>query len=109
MEKGDHLIAPRRGYRHHGVYVGNGRVIHYAGFKQWLSIGPVEEISLDEFAAGRAVTVAGSGGEQAGARARSRLGENRYRFFTNNCEHFAEWCISGLSRSLQVEALFRFN
>jgi hypothetical protein len=26
---------------------------------------------------------------------------------SNNCEHFAEWVISGTSRSLQVEALAR--
>jgi hypothetical protein len=36
-------------------------------------------------------------------RARSRLGENRYRITTNNCEHFCEWCLRGESRSEQVE------
>jgi hypothetical protein len=36
-------------------------------------------------------------------RARSRVGENRYRFFSNNCEHFSEWCVNGEPRSLQVE------
>jgi hypothetical protein len=40
------------------------------------------------------------------ARARSRLGENRYRLTTNNCEHFCEWCLSGESRSEQVERIF---
>jgi hypothetical protein len=38
------------------------------------------------------------------ARARSRLGEDQYRFWSNNCEHFSEWCITGTGRSLQVEA-----
>ena len=38
-------------------------------------------------------------------RARSRLGENRYRFFSNNCEHFSEWCVNGEHRSPQVERL----
>ncbi|MBM3395582.1 MAG: hydrolase, partial [Betaproteobacteria bacterium] len=42
---GSHLITPRRGYIHHGVYVGEGRVIHYAGFKGFLRAGPVEEVS----------------------------------------------------------------
>jgi len=41
------------------------------------------------------------------ARARSRLGENRYRLTTNNCEHFCEWCLSGESRSEQVERIVR--
>jgi len=58
---GAHLTTSRRGYSHHGVYVGRGR------------------------------------------RARSRLGENDYRLLTNNCEHFYNWCLSGVSRSAQVE------
>jgi hypothetical protein len=36
-------------------------------------------------------------------RARSRLGERRYRLLRNNCEHFSEWCIVGEPRSAQVE------
>jgi hypothetical protein len=39
------------------------------------------------------------------SRARSRLGENRYRLLTNNCEHFSEWSRFGTSRSPQVERL----
>jgi hypothetical protein len=37
-------------------------------------------------------------------RARSRLGEDRYRLLTNNCEHFCEWCPQGERRSYQIEA-----
>ena len=44
-------------------------------------------------------------GEAAIARARARLGENRYSVLANNCEHFAQWCISGTSRSEQVDSL----
>ena len=40
--------------------------------------------------------------EETVARARSRLGETSYNFFTNNCEHFAIWCKTGVSESLQV-------
>ena len=36
-------------------------------------------------------------------RARSRLGENEYNVFYNNCEHFAMWCKTGISSSEQVE------
>jgi hypothetical protein len=38
-------------------------------------------------------------------RARSRLGENRYRLLRNNCEHFCEWCLQDEHRSYQVERL----
>lgn len=39
-------------------------------------------------------------------RARSRIGESKYNLITNNCEHFAIWCKTNLSKSEQVENLF---
>jgi len=106
--QGTHLTTPRRGYVHHGIYAGNGRVIHYAGYDRAFRRGPVQEVSVDDFTRGRGVQAhAGAGalfgGVEAVARARSRLGENRYRVWTNNCEHFVHWCLSGRSRSAQVE------
>jgi lecithin:retinol acyltransferase len=41
--------------------------------------------------------------EEIVRRARSRLGESDYRLLTNNCEHFCNWCLSGVSRSVHVE------
>ncbi|MBM3394453.1 MAG: PEP-CTERM sorting domain-containing protein [Betaproteobacteria bacterium] len=102
---GSHLITPRRGYIHHGVYVGE-RVTHYAGFKGFLRAGPVEEVSLESFGGGRGWQVVGRAPnrpEEIVARARSRLGENRYRLLRNNCEHFARWCIEGIHHSEQAE------
>ena len=106
---GTHLATPRRGFVHHGLYVGNGRVIHYRGFDRLLRRHPVQEVSLNPFAAGRSVAVLAAAPSQdhaavAIARARLRIGEDRYRLWSNNCEHFAEWCLHGVSRSLQVEA-----
>jgi hypothetical protein len=81
---GTHLITPRRGYVHHGIYAGAGRVIHYAGFGRAWRRGPVEEVSIERFANGRGVqalpaSAAAFGGAEAVARARMRLGEDRYR------------------------------
>jgi Lecithin retinol acyltransferase len=109
---GAHLTTPRRRYVHHGVYVGEGRVVHYAGSSRMLRRGPVEEVSLEEFTRGHTLHVKANAapryvGQAAVERARSRLGEDRYRVLSNNCEHFAEWVISGTSRSLQVQALAR--
>ena len=107
---GAHLLTPRFAYVHHGVYVGNGMVVHYAAFaKQWRR-GPGEEISLTRFAAGHPVWLRparrnGLPCAEIVRRARSRLGENRYRFFSNNCEHLSEWCVNGEHRSAQVERL----
>lgn len=105
---GAHLISPRRGFVHHGLYVGNGRVIHYAGIKGLWRRGPVEEVSLDEFAAGQGFAVKPPVASHFTAaervtRARSRLGEDRYRLFSNNCEHFVAWCLTGAARSEQVQ------
>jgi hypothetical protein len=105
---GAHLTSPRRGYLHHGVYAGNGRVIHYGGFNRMFVSSPVEEVSLEEFTLGHSLSVKPWVapkflGQEVVDRARSRIGENRYHLFSNNCEHFAEWCIGGKSRSQQVD------
>ncbi len=69
----------------------------------------MEVVSLERFARGRGIWVLPGVArfelEQVLRRARSRLGESRYRIFTNNCEHFCAWCLRGESRSLQVESL----
>lgn len=38
-------------------------------------------------------------------RAKSRLGEARYDVISNNCEHFAIWCKTGISQSKQIDRL----
>lgn len=106
---GAHLISPRRGYSHHGIYVGDGNVVHYAGLAGALRRGPIEEVSITHFAAGHEVLFAPHAApayvrQEAVQRARSRLGENRYRLLTNNCEHFCTWCLYGEGRSEQVLA-----
>jgi hypothetical protein len=104
-----HLVTARTLYSHHGIYVGNGRVIHYAGLSHGLRRGPVEDVSLEYFAHGRGIRVRHDrprfDRREVVARARSRLGEPSYRILTNNCEHFCEWCLNGASRSRQVEQL----
>jgi hypothetical protein len=104
---GAHLVTQRSGYEHHGIYVGGGKVVHYSGFACSAHRGPVEEVSLTRFAAGHPVVVRPNpfpkySGAEAVLRARSRLGENRYRLLTNNCEHFCAWCLLGESHSEQV-------
>jgi len=105
---GAHLITPRFAYAHHGIYVGAGAVVHYAAFASNWRRGPVEEVSLARFAHGHPVWVrpAGRGAlhcKEIVRRARSRLGENRYRLLSNNCEHFSEWCVHGNPISPQAE------
>ena len=104
---GTHVVTDRALYAHHGIYVGDGRVVHYAGLCSGWQGGPVEEVSIREFADGeRVFSIAHSSrpfsNAEIVARARSRLGENMYHILRNNCEHFCEWCVTGRKRSRQV-------
>ena len=108
---GTHLRTARRGYAHHGIYVGAGQVIHYAGLHRGWRAGPVEQLSLEDFAQGHPVEIVAHRdvrfrADEAVRRARSRLGEHCYRLLTNNCEHFCNWCLNGEPRSEQVEQAF---
>jgi len=110
LQTGAHLVTPRGWYQHHGVYVGDGRVVHYAGYCHGLHTGPVEEVGLEQFCAGQgfAVRVHAESRytpKEIVERARSRIGEQRYHLLANNCEHFCEWAIVGRGSSVQVERL----
>jgi hypothetical protein len=108
---GTELIVDRFAYRHHGIYLGDGLVIHYGG-GICHPRGTVEVIPLRDFIGRRRVHVGRTPagfvqGEDIVRRARSRLGERRYDIFRNNCEHFCSWCQVGESRSKQVDLLLR--
>ncbi|MCG9060135.1 lecithin retinol acyltransferase family protein [Laribacter hongkongensis] len=101
MQRGDHLITPRRGYAHHGLYLGQRQVIHYVPRQG------VRVVSLGTFSQGRDCTVRlhrtrRYDTEASIARARRRLHECRYHLLFNNCEHFVTWCIQGRAESRQV-------
>ena len=111
---GAHVLWHRRRYSHHGIYVGDGRVVHYAGYVSGFATGPVEEVSLAEFAHNRPIWIRRTPhplfpAEEAVRRARMRVGENRYQLLRNNCEHFCEWCLYGEPRSFQIECLSHFE
>jgi len=110
---GAHLITPWLGYTHHGLYVGDGKVIQYGALKYDFIRKPVEEVTIGSFAEGRAVFVVTHAQEcfdarKAIDRARSRLGEKQYRLLSNNCEHFVEWCLHDEHRSFEVETALNF-
>lgn len=97
-------------YQHYGVYIGNGKVIHFAPLEgQDISFenGIIHEAELEVFLKGRALQIEKNvknafSEQEIIQRARSRLGEKGYNLITNNCEHFARWCVTGESISYQV-------
>jgi Lecithin retinol acyltransferase len=111
---GAHLVTPRRHYTHHGIYVGEGHVIHYAGFARSWQAGPVEEWTLVEFTSAQPLGLidhpqSRHSAQQIVQRARARLGEQNYHLLRNNCEHFCNECIDGLHHSVQVQSLGRLS
>ena len=107
LKVGDHLVTPRTGYTHHGIYIGNGKVIHYSGLADGLESGPVEETDIETFSNKKGFTVKTYKNafpeEEIIRRAKSRVGESSYSVFHNNCEHFCMWCVVGDHVSVQVD------
>jgi hypothetical protein len=110
---GDHLWIRKRGYTHHGLYIGEnddgeGLVAHYAGWVDGFEGGPLELTDLDTFCDGKTLHVREYPDRQFSRddtvlRVLTRLGEEEYDVHTNNCEHLCHWAIMGDHRSKQVE------
>lgn len=113
LSLGSHIKTYRTGYSHHGIYCGNGQVVHYSGFAQAFKKGSLEITTLERFLGSEkkyyvikypANKVMFSAKDIV-RRALSRIGEDRYNLVFNNCEHFAAWCMTGKSESKQVKAV----
>ncbi|NEP82606.1 MAG: NC domain-containing protein [Okeania sp. SIO3B3] len=108
MAKGDQIYTLREFlnidgvYEHHGIDCGDGTVIHYRK-----STETIERTSKEYFTDKRKVYVKRYPvryiADTVIQRAESRLGERKYNIIFNNCEHFATWCITGVSYSQQVK------
>lgn len=97
---GDHLKISRGVYTHHGIYAGDGTVIHYS--QGYDDIPEIREVPFSEFAGVSKVMLVPESesplrfsADEAVRRARSRLGEQNYNLIYNNCENFVRWCRSG--------------
>ena len=112
LQIADHLITSRLGYEHHGIYIGDGCVVHYSGSHSFHKKGVIELTSLESFASGKPLYVASSAmrrftRDEIRERALSRLGETNYHLIFNNCEHFANWAIDGEHQSEQVRSVYQ--
>lgn len=89
-------------YEHHGIDCGDETVIHYRKGTE-----TIERTSKAYFTDGKKVYVKRYPlryiADNVIQRAVSKLGERKYNIIFNNCEHFATWCITGVSYSQQVK------
>jgi hypothetical protein len=107
MAIGDHLTVDHGLYTHHGIEVDDGFVIHYGRGLSDIKNAKIEIVSREIFADGKPIKLVKSpcifSGPEVIERAKSRLGENCYDVFDNNCEHFANWCRSDDALSPQAQ------
>jgi hypothetical protein len=107
----DNYFINYNAYQHYGVYIGNGKVIHFApleGHDISFKNAVIHETTLSDFLKGRPLQIDTRSiekkfpGDEIVKRARSRLGRKNYNLLTNNCEHFARWSATGEHVSFQV-------
>jgi len=117
----DHIKTPRAGnlYTHHGIYVSDEEVIHFASENSDNLGGIGNEIistNLTTFLKGGELLVRGYTEEEKKlvlepdhivTYARSCIGEGGYNLVFNNCEHFCNKCIFDEHRSKQVERVIK--
>jgi Lecithin retinol acyltransferase len=108
--RGAHIYVERDLYSHHGIDCGDGTVIDFAGQGGIKNTACIRHVTLAEFAQGASVKTRTYGShyspEVVVARAASMIGRSGYDLFSNNCEHFATWCVTGEHSSAQVEAVW---
>jgi hypothetical protein len=105
--RGDHLVVDRGIYWHHGVDLGNGTIVHFAGPGKDKTLASIRVDTFQDFASGTTVRVRNYGQrldpEETVRRAESLVGATGYHLVSKNCEHLASWCVTGVAESRQVE------
>ncbi len=107
MARGDQVYTFREimgvPYEHHGIDFGDGTIVHYSK----LGEAKIARTSRDAFAQGGTIYTKHPDtafiADIVIDRAQSRLGEQQYDLFFNNCEHFADWCKTGLGNCSQLD------
>lgn len=114
LQPGDHLrvfrsVVGRAGYWHHGIYVGNGWVVHFTDLDGGKTNAVVRPGTIAEFAAGSPVEVVHydhcDDVSIVLERVRQVLYTADYSLLRHNCEHIAVWCKTGRHESAQINGV----
>jgi hypothetical protein len=108
LNHGDHIYVRRKGllYSHHGIYTGDGAVIHYKGAEKEKQDPAVIITGMENFLNGGKLRRRNYRWRLPHSEtlkiARGLLSKKGYSLAFNNCEHFATYCATGKKKSLQV-------
>ena len=112
MARGDHIKVRRLGflYSHHGIDMGDGTVIHFSGEPLRPAHARIIRSDYDTFSEGAPCHVVRYRKPlrtpcEVVAAAEAMLSAGSYCVLRNNCEHFATYCKTGVTRSYQVRRL----
>ena len=112
LHHGDHLYVRRRGlfYSHHGIYAGEGLVIHFKGTVKEKKDPVVTMTDIDNFLDGgklkRRHYRKRLPPDETLRLAKDHLYQKGYSLTFYNCEHFATFCATGKKKSSQVRNVF---
>lgn len=112
LTPGAQVRVRRSGYYHHGIYIGNGEIVHFDGSpnEQDAAAVRVRRTGMEEFLRGglpelriygRAERKMLRAPDEIAAAALSAVGRGGYDYRTNNCEHFSNECAFGEHYSRQ--------
>ena len=108
LRQGDHIYVKRKGllYSHHGIYAGQGAVIHYKGAEKEKKDPVIRKTHMDDFLNGGKLKRRDYKKRLPHSEtlriAREYLSNDGYSLAFNNCEHFATYCATGKKKSIQV-------
>jgi hypothetical protein len=109
MNRGDHIYVQTPTFTHHGIYCGDGYVIHFDGHGKYLGTARIRKDTLEHFCSPFPVSeisvfeqCAPGLADEVMRKAESLLGKGEYHLLARNCEHFASYCITGRWESKQV-------
>ena len=112
LTPGAQVRVRRSGYYHHGIYIGNGEIVHFDGSPNEPDAAAVRvrRTGMEEFLRGglpelriygRAERKLLRAPDEIAAAALSAVGRGGYDYRTNNCEHFSNECAFGEHYSRQ--------
>jgi cell wall-associated NlpC family hydrolase len=111
LNSGDHIFVRRKRllYSHHGIYAGEGTVIHYKGTAKEKKDPLVMVTDMDNFLNNGKLKRRKYKNRLSPSEtlklAREHLSKKGYSLAFNNCEHFATYCVTGKKRSRQVRSV----